>query len=497
MRFFPIIVYLLVLLFTFNNTGLLLATAQSPTTITFPTGFTWGVATSAYQVEGAYQEAGKGVSVWDVFTNQHNISHGDTGNQAIDQYHRYKEDIALLKKMGVHSYRFSLNWTRIFPNGTGTINPAGIAHYNNLINELLANGINPVITLHHWDYPQALAEQGGWANPRSVDWFVQYANTAFEAFGDRVKTWITFNEPYIDVMLFDPIIQNRITPTFQEPPYHPFELPTAVMAKQTRKIHHLFLAHAKTVAAYARYQQALPQPVATGQIGITLNLSPVYAATPSQQNFALAQLEDGILNRWYLEPVLTGSYPADVLTLFNRYTPFKPSKKELAFIHANRGNFIGINYYSPLRVAADSTSPHVGLRIQPNPNPHKAYNGEAYPEGLYELLRRIDTTYHHPRIIITENGAGYGAMDDTPIHGQIHDALRINYLKAHLRQVHRAIQDGVDLQGYYYWSAFDNFEWLSGYKARFGLIYVDFATQQRLWKDSATTYQQIITNNGF
>ncbi|MCX5921642.1 MAG: family 1 glycosylhydrolase [Candidatus Melainabacteria bacterium] len=483
---FTVILVLLVIL-----TLPTLSTRAENKTVTFPENFTWGVATSAYQVEGAYQEAGKGLNVWDVFTNKHNIANGDTGNIAIDQYHRYKEDVALLKKMGIKSYSFSLNWTRILPNGTGEINPAGLDYYNNLINELIANGIKPSVTLYHWEYPQALDELGGWANRNSSDWYANYAKIAFKAFGDRVDTWITFNEPYIDVMMFDPLIHNRINPVFKNPSYHPFELPNAVMAKQTTKVHNLMLASAKAV-------QAFKAMGLKGNIGMTLNLSPIYAGTTKPEDFKLAVLEDGILNRWYLDPALKGEYPADILKVFNQYVPFHPSKKDLAFLKANTGTFIGINYYSPLRVAGDATSEHFGLRIQPNPNKHHAYNGESYPEGIYELLHRIDMTYNHPAILIKENGAGYGDIDDAlTADGKVHDALRIEYLKNHLVQVRRAMQDGVNLKGYYYWSAFDNFEWLSGYKARFGLIHVDFATQKRTWKDSATAYQQIIVNNGF
>ncbi|MCS6267888.1 MAG: beta-glucosidase [Vampirovibrio sp.] len=474
----------------FSFTAALPIASANNNTVTFPANFTWGSATASYQVEGAYQEDGKGVSVWDTYTNQHNISNGDTGNVAIDQYHRYKEDIALLKKLGIKSYRFSLSWARLLPEGTGKVNQAGIDYYNNLINELLANDIKPAITLFHWDYPQALANQGGWGNRKSIDWYTNFAKLAFQSFGNRVDTWITFNEPYIDLMIFEPLIGNRIHPTFPAPPNHPFELPNAVMAKQATKTHHLMMANAKAIQTYRSLGYK-------GQIGITLNLSPVYAATASTQDFKLSKIEDGIMNRWFLDPALRGAYPEDIKALYEHYAPMKIKSGDLAFLKANRGDFIGINYYSPLRVGADAQSVHFGLKIQPNPNQWKAYNGESYPDGLYELMRRIDTTYNHPAIIVTENGAGYGTADDTLVDGQVHDALRIAYLKDHLVSAKKAIDNGVNLKGYYYWSAFDNFEWLSGYKARFGLIHVDFATQQRTWKDSATAYQQIITNNGF
>jgi len=466
-----------------------MASAKDKPFLAFPKDFIWGVASAAYQVEGAYKEGGRGVAVWDVYTNKYDVSNGDTGNVAIDQYHRYKEDIASLKKMGVDSYRFSISWPRLIPDGDGNVNPEGVAYYNAVIDECLRQGIKPAITLFHWDFPQALMDKGGWETDDVIEWYDNYAKVAFELFGDRVKTWITFNEPYIDLVVFEPLLKNKMNPYFEHPKNHPFEIPDTALAMQAQKTHRLMMANARAIH---RYHDMFDD----GEIGITLNLCPTFPATKSMADFNAAKREDGILNRWFLDPALKGSYPEDTLKFYRQFKDVTLLIKDLDYLKANRGDFIGINYYSPLRIQADETSQHAGLHITPNPNKDKAFNGESYPQGLYELLRRLDQDYGHPSMYITENGAGYGVADDTVKKGRVTDPLRQRYLNQHLREAHRAISDGVDLKGYYYWSAWDNFEWFSGYKNRFGLIHVDFATQKRTWKDSAFVYQGIVTKNG-
>jgi beta-glucosidase len=458
-------------------------------TIRFPDDFVWGTASSAYQVEGAWQEDGKGPSVWDTYTNVYGLAGGETGNVAIDQYHRYVEDVALMKEMGIQSYRFSVAWTRVLPQGTGEVNPAGLDYYSRLVDELLAAGIEPAITLFHWDLPQALAERGGWHNRESVEWFEEYARVMFEALGDRVPTWITFNEPYIDLFVIGGAIGAMLDP---ETPAvaNPFEMPAEVMAAQAPAAHHLMMAHARAVEAYRELELE-------GKIGITLSISPAYPATDSDEDQAAAHVADGLHNRWFLDPVLKGTYPADILALYSEHLDVGIQDGDMEQLAANPVDFLGVNYYSPTRARAAPESDHFGWERLPNPDEHPAFNGEVYPDGLYDLLVRVDREYGQPLIYITENGAGFGPEDDQLVGGQVNDTLRRDYVKRHLAAAHRAILDGVNLKRYYLWSVFDNFEWIFGFERRFGLVYVNFETQERIWKGSAYDYQSYIRDNGF
>ncbi len=456
--------------------------------VSFPGDFVWGTATSAYQVEGAYRDDGKGVSIWDTYTNKYNLAGGQTGNVTIDQYHLYKEDVALLREMGIKSYRFSIAWTRVLPNGTGAVNQSGIDYYNRLIDELLVAGIEPAITLFHWDLPQALADRGGWKNRESVDWFTNYAEIMFKALGSRVRMWITFNEPFIDRMLIGSLIGNMINPTFT-PSENFFDIPGEVLAKQAIEAHHLLLAHARTIEVYRSLDQQ-------GSIGITLSISPTYPEKDTDADKTAARIEDGLHNRWFLDPVLKGEYPEDILSLYSAHSDIGIQDGDMELMEQNHIDFLGVNYYSPTRVRANADSRKFGIEILPNPDEQPAFNGEVYPEGLYDLLVRIDSDYNHPVMYITENGAGFGDADDILVNGKVHDELRQNYVKQHLIQAHKAIQAGIKLKGYYLWSCFDNFEWVFGYKRRFGIVYVDFETQERIWKDSAFDFQSYIKYNG-
>lgn len=461
--------------------------------ITFPDSFVWGTATSAYQVEGAYQADGKGVSVWDTYTNEINLAGGETANVSIDQYHLYKEDVALLKEMGIQSYRFSIAWTRILPNGTGEVNQAGIDYYSRLIDELLKAGIEPAITLYHWDLPQALADRGGWKNREAIDWFSNYAEIVFKAYGDRVNTWITFNEPFVDRMLLGSFLRSQLDPDI-EPIRDPFSIPGLLLAQQVIETHHWLMSHAKAIQIYRSLGFS-------GEVGITLSIAPTYPETASEMasemDKAAAYIEDGLHNRWFLDPVLKGEYPQDIIALYEPFAELGIKEGDIDLIKANRADFLGVNYYAPLRIRHDSTSNRFGVVILPNPDEIQAFNGEVYPQGLYDLLIRIDMEYDHPVIYITENGSGFGPEDDELQDGRIRDELREDYLKQHLVQAHRAIEAGVDLQRYYVWSCFDNFEWIFGYKNRFGLVYVNHATKERIWKDSAFAYQRYIKQRGF
>lgn len=458
------------------------------TSLVFPDDFVWGTATSAYQIEGAYREDGKGVSVWDTYTNDLGLAGGETANVTIDHYHRYVDDVALLKAMGVQSYRFSIAWTRILPLGTGEVNRAGIDFYDRLIDELVGAGIEPAITLYHWDLPQVLADRGGWRNRESVEWYAEYAETVFRAFGDRVHTWITFNEPFVDRMLLGALVRATIDPAL-EPPSDPFAMPGDLLAGQAVETHHWMLAHATAVQTHRRL--GLP-----GDVGITLSIFPAYPATDTAADRAAAHVEDGLHNRWFLDPVLRGTYPEDIRALYTAHADVGIREGDMDFVAEHRADFLGVNYYAPAIVASNPASPRFGVEVLPNPDEHRAFNGPVYPEGLYDLLVRIDAEYGHPVIYITENGAGFGPEDDALVDGRVHDARRTDYLERHVAQAYRAIGAGVDLRRYYVWSCFDNFEWVFGYTNRFGLVYVDFESQERIWKDSARMYRSCIRRNG-
>ncbi len=463
--------------------------ACSRQTFTFPEDFVWGTATAAYQVEGAWNEGGKGRSVWDTYTNDLNFAGGENANVAIDQYHRYREDVALMSEMGIQSYRFSVAWARVLPDGTGQVNPEGLDYYNRLVDELLAAGIEPAVTLFHWDLPQALADRGGWRNRESVEWFDDYAKMMFDALGDRVDTWITFNEPYIDAIIIEGSFHAALDPNIDPVP-NPFAMRAEVQAGQAIVSHHWMLAHARAIETYRELGL-------DGKIGITLSVSPAYPATEREVDALAATVADGLHNRWFLDPVLKGEYPEDILALYSEHGDVGIREGDLELIAANRVDFLGVNYYSPTRVRAEPESAHFGIEYLENPDEQPAFNGEVYPDGLYDILMRVDRDYGEPPIYITENGAGFGPDDDQLVDGKVHDVLRRDYIWQHLIAAHRAIRDGVNLQRYYLWSCFDNFEWIYGTSRRFGLVHVDFETQERIWKDSPHDYQSYIRENGF
>jgi beta-glucosidase len=452
---------------------------RSAHALTFPESFLFGAATSAYQVEGAWQDDGKGISVLDFYTNEVGIAGGATGNVAIDQYHRYGEDIESLRRMGVDTYRFSIAWARILPQGTGEVSEAGLKHYSDVIDSLLSAGIEPMVTLYHQDLPFDLARRGGWNHPESPEWFAEYARTVFTAYGDRVATWITVNEPYVEAMVIGSIV-NGLMPMDAE------DVPASALARQAIDAHHMLLAHGRAVRLYR--EMNLP-----GTIGVTLNLSPVYPGRPYSGDRAAAHLEDGILNRWFLDAVLRGAYPEDVLARYEE-EGLEVDLHDIAELTDVPPDFIGVNYYAPRRVQEEQGALRFGFSAVANADSVSSVLGEVHPEGLFELLVRIRDDYGAPRLIITENGCGFGAADETVIEGRIHDRLRTTYLRDHLRQVHRALVAGVPVDGYIVWSAFDHFEYTNGYHRRYGLIHVDFDSQQRLWKDSAYAYQEIASS---
>jgi beta-glucosidase len=462
----------------------------------FPDGFVWGTATAAYQIEGAVTEGGRGRSIWDTFSHTPGrIQDGDTGDVAVDHYHRTAEDIAIMAELGMGAYRFSIAWPRIMPTGSGAVNQEGVDFYSRLVDDLLAASITPFVTLDHWDLPQTLQDAGGWASRDTAARFADYAGVIGAALGDRVPTISTLNEPWCAAFLghaagvHAPGLRDNAT---------------ALAAA-----HHLNLAHGLGVAAL---RSVMP---ATGRVLVTLNLAHVRGA--SEADADAARHVDGITNRIFLDPVLRGSYPDDVLADLRHITDWSfIHDGDLAAINAPI-DVLGINYYSPTLVTAatpditaqvtdtwvndpqsapgPSAFPGTDLAYAlPQDGPYTAMHWRIDPDSFTELLLRVHRVYPGHELMITENGA---AVDDVVApDGAVHDGDRIVYVGSHLSAVHAAIAQGADVRGYFVWSLMDNFEWAWGFSKRFGIVHVDFATQQRRLKDSAHWYRGVIAANG-
>lgn len=442
--------------------------------ISFPPDFIWGAATSAYQIEGAWNEEGKGLSIWDTFAHRPGKTYsGHHGDVAVDHYHRWKEDIQLMKGLGLKAYRFSIAWPRVLPEGIPPVNQAGLDFYGRLVDALLENGIEPIPTLFHYDLPQSLQENGGFAIRDTANLFADYAKIVADSLGDRVSTWITINEPM--VFAANGHLIGEHAPGFSD-------IQAAVSV-----VHYQLLAHGLATQAI---RASIPRPVS---VGIALNLSPVYPATSSDEDRLAAQRFDHIQNRSTLDPIFKGSYPAELLDLVSLLLP-KMESDELKDI-ATPIDFLGVNYYTRAVVRHEPGVPFVELtEVRPRGNSYSMM-WEIYPQGLYELLTRLHREYAPPKIMVTENGIPIA--DEVDLDCEIRDVRRIQYLQDHLFQAHKAIAAGVPLTGYLVWSLMDNFEWAYGYRMRFGLIHVDFETQQRTHKFSAKWYRQVISNNGF
>jgi beta-glucosidase len=441
----------------------------------FPQDFIWGTATASYQIEGAYKEDGKGESIWDRFSHSPGkVFKGHTGDVACDHYHRYEEDIKLLKKLGVKSYRLSIAWTRIFPEGRGQVNQKGIEFYKKLINLLIENEITPAVTLYHWDLPQKLQDIGGWTNPEVVESYVDFAKLMFKELGDLVPLWITHNEPWVVSILGNGWGNHA-------PGIRDFK--TALLVA-----HNLMLSHGKAVKAYREMGFK-------GKIGITLNLSPTYAASVSEEDKLAAGLQDGFNNRWFLDPVLKGSYPEDLVQLYKEKDLLPEFKAEDLSIMSEQTDFLGINYYSRGVIKFNKNGYPLPIDYVQTNNDKTEMGWEIYPEGLYDLLTRLHKDYDGIDIMITENGAAFN--DIVNREGQVLDDNRLDYIYKHLVQCHNAIEAGVNLKAYYVWSMMDNFEWAEGYAKRFGITYVNYETQERILKKSARWYSEVIKNNGF
>jgi len=443
----------------------------------FPEGFLWGTATSAYQIEGAWNEDGRGLSIWDTFCRQPGrIRHGESGDVAADHYHRWQEDVKLMAALGLKAYRFSISWPRVQPQGVGAVNDAGLDFYDRLVDSLLGQGIEPFVTLFHWDLPQALQDQGGWMNRATAARFADYGRVVGERLGDRVTSWITHNEPFVAAAAGH--LTGEHAPGIQDP----------MAALQAG--HLLLLSHGLAVEAL---RAATSRPL---RIGITLNLNPVQPASDSDEDRRAAVRYDGAVNRLALDPLLLGHYPDDMLALFGLLFPtIKPGDLERI---AAPLDFLGINYYSRAVVRNDPEGPLVeASQVQPEESEYSQM-WEIHPPGMYELLTRVWSDYgkDHPqlRLLVTENGVP--VPDGLDFDGRCRDYRRIRYLRDHIAQVHRALEAGVPLAGYFVWSLMDNFEWAHGYGMRFGLVYVDFETQARTMKDSGHWFGRVIRENG-
>jgi beta-glucosidase/6-phospho-beta-glucosidase/beta-galactosidase len=464
--------------------------AQSP----FPPGFLWGAATAAYQVEGGWQADGKGLSVWDVYTNTDRMAAGgETANVALNMYDRaqYLQDIALLKDLGVNAYRFSINWPRILPDGVGAPNPAGLAYYGGLIADLKAAGIEPLVTLYHWELPQALAEKGGWANREIVGWFRHYAGVVFDSLGSDVRLFLALNEPSTDLGFTVYAKQFRETPRREPVPLTPLPPAAFTWFPGARMVHHQQLAAAAAIEEYRK--RSLRGRIAA----VAMLLIPALPASQSDADARAARLADGLMNRIYLDPMLKGAYPEDVVAALQGIgaeLPIEPG--DMDFVARNRGDFLGVNFYSGFPFAAEPAAmDNWGLRMTWAASPVDPYNGPSRPDLFAAGLLRLKADYGNPPMIVTENGTGVPGDDDL-VDGQVNDAARTDFLVRHVAALGEAIRQGAGVEGYFHWSSHDNFEWTSGTGRRFGLIHVDFATQRRIPKQSAGVYRALIANGG-
>ncbi|HYL21382.1 MAG TPA: GH1 family beta-glucosidase [Gemmatimonadales bacterium] len=448
---------------------------SDPTTPRFPAGFLWGTATSAYQIEGSPLADGAGPSIWHRFAHTPGRTHnGDTGDVACDHYRRFHDDVALMHQLGLNAYRFSISWSRILPAGKGAVNPRGLAFYDRLVDALLERGIEPAVTLYHWDLPQALDDAGGWLNPEIAGWFADYARVVFRALGDRVPLWATLNEPW--VVADGGYLHGTLAPGRRS------------LVETPRVSHNLLRAHGMAVQAYRAEGKR--------QIGLVVNLEPKHPASSSPQDLAATRRAEAYMNRQYLEPVLTGAYPSELAEMFGKAWPAFPDS-DLRVIQQPI-DFLGINYYTRGVTRHDDTA--LPARASTERQPHAVYTEtgwEVYAPGLAETLtwvRDLRGVGDLP-LYVTENGA---AFPDPPQskNGAMDDPLRVDYYRGHLRGALDAIRRGVNLRGYFAWSLLDNYEWSHGYSKRFGIVHVDFATQRRTPKASALFYADVVRTNG-
>ncbi|MEE6263611.1 GH1 family beta-glucosidase [Plantactinospora sonchi] len=455
--------------------------------LSFPPGFLWGAATASYQIEGGVHEGGRTASIWDTFSHTPGrVLHGHTGDVACDHYHRYPDDVKMMAELGLKAYRLSVAWPRIQPDGSGPANQAGLDFYRALVDELLEHGIQPWVTLYHWDLPQALEDAGGWPVRDTAHRFAEYAELTHAALGDRVRHWITLNEPWCSAFL-----------GYGSGVHAPgrTEAPAAV-----RAAHHLMLGHGLAT-------QAMRAAAPDHEVGVTLNLYAVSPQSDSAADTDAARRIDGLANRFFLDPILRGSYPTDVVADLAEVTDFGHVQDGDLEVISTPNSFLGINYYSRHVVAGpvEGVEPEPYWRAQscwPGSEqvrfvtrgvPVTDMNWEIDAPGLVEILQLVHREYPELPLYITENGS---AFVDEVVDGEVDDTDRLAYFDAHLRACHAAISSGVPLRGYFAWSLMDNFEWAWGYTKRFGMIHVDYDSQLRIPKSSAKWYAKVIRRNG-
>jgi beta-glucosidase len=432
--------------------------------------FAWGVATAAYQIEGAVAEDGRAPSIWDTFCRVPGaIDNGDTGDVACDHYHRWREDVALMTELGVGAYRFSVSWPRVLPDGTGKVNPAGLAFYDRLVDEVLAAGVRPFVTVYHWDLPQVLQDRGGWPARDTAYALADYAGILGAALGDRVSDWFTVNEPLCSAWIGH--LEGRMAPGGRD------------IRRAVPAAHHLLLGHGLSV-------QALRAATPGCRVGAVVNLSPCEPASDDPADVAAARRADGHTNRWWLDPLHGRGYPADMVEVYGVEPPVEPGDLETI---ATPTDHIGLNYYFREVVTDDPAGPLPQARMLPVPDAVRTdMDWEVHPDGLQQLLQRLADEYRAPRVFVTENGS---AWPDEVVDGTVADLERADYLESHVAAAVRSVGHGVPLAGYFVWSLLDNFEWSYGYAKRFGLVHVDYGTQVRTVKDSGRRYAKLISEH--
>jgi len=437
-----------------------------------PSDFLWGAATSAFQIEGSPSADGRLPSIWDDFGRTPGaVEGGDTGEVACDSYRRWPEDLDLLRQLGVTSYRFSIAWPRIQPTGRGPANVAGLDHYDQMVDDLLEAGIRPFTTLYHWDLPSALQHTGGWTSRETSYRFAEYATIVAERLGDRVSQWVTLNEPLCSAWIGH--MEGRMAPGMRD-------LRSAVHAS-----HHLLLAHGLAVQALRSVATKTPS------VGIVNNLSPCEPATDTPTDIEAAMRADGHTNRWWLDPLVGRGYPVDMVELYGIELPVRQGDMETI---ATPLDFLGLNYYFRQKIAADPTVATLGFRQVPVEGATTtALDWEVHPAGLEEMLLRLTKDYDAPALYVTENGSAW--TDEADANGYVADHERTAYLLDHVDAVAEAVAQGAPVRGYFAWTLLDNFEWAYGYRPRFGLAYVDYATQRRVLKLSGQTYRDLIDRN--
>jgi len=438
----------------------------------FPDNFKWGTATASYQIEGAVEEDGRGPSIWDTFSHlPGKIDDGTTGDITCDHYHIFEEDIALMKELGIKNYRLSISWSRILPEGSGKINQKGLDFYNKLIDCLIDGGITPHVTLFHWDLPQVLQDKGGWSNRETAYLYRDYAEIVTAALGDRVKSWMTHNEPWVHAFVGH--LFGAHAPGLKD-------LKTALQTA-----HHLLLSHGLAVPVIRKNSKNC-------RVGIVHNLEWIESSSKDSRDIEAAQRHDGAFNRWFLDPVFYGSYPQDMMDWYGDETPIiLPG--DMRIISAPT-DFLGVNFYTKRIIGHESHGNFLNCRQVRYPFMKKSdyEEWENNAEGLYRLLVRLKEDYGNPEMMITENGT---PLRDHLIDGAVHDPERIDYLYRHMGAAWQAIDDGVRLTGFFVWSLLDNFEWCLGFTKRFGLIYTDYETGERIIKDSGRWFEGVCKNN--